>query len=267
MKTTISAFVTSLFLVSCINVKSDADSFGGIFSGKKGTGSITEKTVSGDFNSIEVATSITAEVYKADTEKVLVSAPSDILEFIKVDNNGGKLKVYIDSHFPNNISTERVNVKIYAKDFDELKTNSSGEIILKDTFSQDKVSVDISSSGEVKGNLEANNLAISVSSSGNFSGKVWADKADFTVSSSGDFDVEGKVQHGKIEANSSGDFNGNSLEVKEGEFDASSSGSIFAMVSKTASAHASSSGDITLKKLGNPVISKSESSSGSVTIN
>jgi hypothetical protein len=39
------------------------------------------------------------------------------------------------------------------------------------------------------------------------------------------------------------------------------------MVSQKASAQASSSGDVNLKKLGNPVISSSESSSGSVNIN
>jgi hypothetical protein len=64
-----------------------------------------------------------------------------------------------------------------------------------------------------------------------------------------------------------GDFNGRNLEVKEGEFHASSSASISAMVSQKASAQASSSGDVNLKKLGNPVISSSESSSGSVNIN
>lgn len=262
-----SAFAISLFLASCVNVKSDDGSFGEIFTGKKGNGPITEKTFSGDFNSLEVSTSINADVVKSDAEKVVISAPSDIMEFVKVENNGGKLRIYVNSNFRNNISTERVKAIVYARDFDELRANSSGSINVKDTFTQDKVDVDVSSSADVRGNLEANNLNISVSSSGSFSGKVWADYGDFSVSSSGDFSAEGKLQHGKIQANSSGDFNGNNLEVKDGSFQASSSGSLSAMVSQKATAEASSSGDINIRKLGNPVISKSESSSGSVNVN
>ena len=49
---------------------------------------------------------------------------------------------------------------------------------------QDKLKVDVSSSADVDGHLEANQLDISVGSSGSFSGKVWADYARFEVSSS-----------------------------------------------------------------------------------
>ena len=83
---------------------------------------------------------------------------------------------------------------------------------------QDKLKVNVSSSADVDGHLEANQLDISVGSSGSFSGKVWADYARFEVSSSGDFSVDGKVQHGSIHASSSGDFNGRNLEVKKESF-------------------------------------------------
>lgn len=267
MKTTFSAFAISIFLTSCINVKSDDGNFGEIFKGKKGNGPITEKTFSGDFNSLEVSTSINADVVKSDTEKVVISAPSDIMEFVKVENNGGKLRIYVNSNFRNNISTERIKAIVYAKDFDELRANSSASIHVKNTFTQDRVAVNVSSSADIAGNLEANNLTISVSSSGSFSGKVWADQGNFEVSSSGDFSAEGKLQHGKIHASSSGDFNGNNLEVKDGDLHASSSGSLSVMVSQRATAEASSSGDVNIRRLGNPVISKSESSSGSVNVN
>ena len=267
MQKTIPVFLLSLSLASCINVKSDDGSIGDIFTGKKGNGPMTEKVFSGDFNSIEVSTSIDADIVKSDVEKVVISAPSDILEFVKVEQNGESVRIYVNSDYRNPISTERVKAVVYAKDFDELRANSSASVKVKDTFMQDKLKVDVSSSADVDGHLEANQLDISVGSSGSFSGKVWADYARFEVSSSGDFSVDGKVQHGSIHASSSGDFNGRNLEVKEGEFYASSSGSISAMVSQKASAKASSSGDVNLKKLGNPVISSSESSSGSVNVN
>lgn len=267
----ISVLAIGLLTLSCINIKSDNEEnnegFSEIFSGRKGKGQQTEKTFEGNFDAIQVSTSISANIIKSDTEKVVISAPSDIMEFIKVENNAGKLRIYVNSNFRNNISTERIKATIYTKDFNQLEANSSADILVKDTFVQDKLNVEVSSSGEIKGNLEANKLNISVGSSGSFSGKVWADYANFEVSSSGDFSVEGKLQHARIQANSSGDFNGNNLEVKEGDFQASSSGSITAIVSKKATAQASSSGDITLRKIGDAIISKSESSSGSVNIN
>ena len=71
MQKTIPVFLLSLSLASCINVKSDNGSIGDIFTGKKGNGPMTEKTFSGDFNSIEVSTSIHADIVKSDVEKVV----------------------------------------------------------------------------------------------------------------------------------------------------------------------------------------------------
>ena len=88
MQKTIPVFILSLSLASCINVKSDDGSIGDIFAGKKGNGPMTEKVFSGDFNSIEVSTSIDADIVKSDVERVVISAPSDILEFVKVEQNG-----------------------------------------------------------------------------------------------------------------------------------------------------------------------------------
>lgn len=69
MQKTITVFLLSLSLASCINVKSDDGSIGDIFTGKKGNGPMTEKTFSGDFNSIEVSTSIQADIVKSEIEK------------------------------------------------------------------------------------------------------------------------------------------------------------------------------------------------------
>lgn len=52
---------------SCIKVKSGE---GGVinFTDVKGTGPVTDKTYSGDFNSIEVSSGLDAEVIKSGTE-------------------------------------------------------------------------------------------------------------------------------------------------------------------------------------------------------
>jgi hypothetical protein len=94
MKTTvITMLAMSFVLTSCVKVKNENGEKGKdgweFFSGNKGNGVITEKTYDGDIDQIKVSTSIDAEVIKSDTEKVVISAPSDIMDNIKVDKRWG----------------------------------------------------------------------------------------------------------------------------------------------------------------------------------
>ena len=45
-----------------------------------------------------------------------------------------KRKIYVDSDYRNPISTERVKAVVYAKDFDELRANSSASVKVKRYF-------------------------------------------------------------------------------------------------------------------------------------
>ena len=91
MKTSIiSMLAMSAVLTSCVyvspgkNGENGSDGWSG-FSNNEGTGPITDKTYFGNIDQIQVSTSINAEVVKSDTEKVVLSAPSDILEYIRVN--------------------------------------------------------------------------------------------------------------------------------------------------------------------------------------
>ncbi len=254
--TVITMLAMSFVLTSCVKVKNENGEKGKdgweFFSGNKGNGVITEKTYDGDIDQIKVSTSIDAEVIKSDTEKVVISAPSDIMDNIKVALKGGVLAVYVDSGFGNNISTKNVRVKIYVKDFNQLSADSSADIKVLDTFTQDKVDVYISSSASVDvANLEANDLKIYTNSSGDFSGKVWAVNLGAYASSSGDINIFGKAKNATMDSNSSGDLKATDLIVENAILSASSSGDIVTSVSKSLTANANSSGEITVYKKGN----------------
>ena len=257
MKTTvITMLAMSFVLTSCVKVKNENGEKGKdgweFFSGNKGNGVITEKTYDGDIDQIKVSTSIDAEVIKSDTEKVVISAPSDIMDNIKVALKGGVLAVYVDSGFGNNISTKNVRVKIYVKDFNQLSADSSADIKVLDTFTQDKVDVYISSSASIDvANLEANDLRIYTNSSGDFSGKIWAVNLGAYASSSGDINIFGKAKNATMDSNSSGDLKATDLIVENAILSASSSGDIVTSVSKSLTANANSSGEITVYKKGN----------------
>lgn len=257
MKTTvITMLAMSFVLTSCVKVKNENGEKGKdgweFFSGNKGNGTITEKTYDGDIDQIKVSTSIDAEVIKSDAEKVVISAPSDIMDNIKVALKGGVLAVYVDSGFGNNISTKNVKAKIYVKDFNQLSADSSADIKVLDTFTQDKVDVYISSSASIDvANLEANDLRIYTNSSGDFSGKIWAVNLGAYASSSGDINIFGKAKNATMDSNSSGDLKATDLIVENAILSASSSGDIITSVSKSFTANANSSGEITVYKKGN----------------
>lgn len=264
MKTLSISILSAFLLLTSCNIKSE-NGFPFNLTPKEGTGIIKNKEYKMSFDEIKVAQSIDAEVVKASEEKVVVTAPSDILDDILVENNNGQLYIHFKPNL--NISTRNISVKIFAKDFTSIKASSSATITVKDTFTQDKTDIVASSSGTVKGNLEANDLSIDVSSSGSFSGKIWAVNLDTQVSSSGDVIISGKTKNAKMKSSSSGTLNAKNVVAENAEVNASSSGDVSLSVSNQLNASASSSGDINIYKKGNlNVMSQKESSGGSVRI-
>lgn len=259
----ISIFSAFLLLTSC-NVKSDGG-FPFNITPKEGNGIIKNKEFIMSFDEIKVAQSINAEIVKSDEEKVVVTAPSDILDEILVENSGGKLYIHFKPNL--NISARNVSVKIFAKDFSAVKASSSATITIRDQFTQERTAIEASSSGTVKGNLEANDLSIDVSSSGTYEGKIWAVNLESAVSSSGDIIISGKTKNANLKASSSGTLNAKNVIAENAEVSASSSGDIILSVSNQLRASASSSGDISIIKKGAlNVLSQKESSGGSISI-
>lgn len=259
----LTAAMTS-FLLSC-NVKSD-NGFPGNMVSKEGTGTIKTKEFKMSFDEIKVSQSISAEIVKSDEEKVVVTAPSDIIDEIEVNNSGGKLSIRFKPNL--NISARNVAVKIFAKDFSRVEANSSADIKIKDKFTQEKTDVIVSSSASINGNLEANSVSIEVSSSASFTGEIWAVELQSEVGSSGDINISGKAKNANLSASSSGTLNAQKLTAQNAEIEASSSGDVSVSVSDQLNAAASSSGDINVTRKGNlNVMSQKESSGGSVSIN
>lgn len=266
MKTQILALVIlALTANSCGGGKNDSVSFGPFSKKIEGKGPVKEKTYSGDFDEIKVSQSIQAEVIKSDVEKVVISAPADILDEILVDNVAGKIHIHFKPNL--NISSQKVTAKIYAKDFSKIEASSSANIIVKNQFTQDRTDIEVSSSANIEGDFEANNMEVEVSSSGSFTGKIWAVDLNSEVTSSGEINLSGKAKNAEMNASSSGTLNARDLVAQNADLKAASSGSVSLSVSAELTAAASSSGDITVYKKGNlKVISQKESSGGSILV-
>ncbi|HCA08001.1 head GIN domain-containing protein [Chryseobacterium sp.] len=232
----------------------------------KDNGPVKEKTFSGDFDEIEVSQAIDAEVIKSDVEKVVISAPENIINEILVDNDGGKLHI----HYKKGIrvmNSHNVKAKIYTKDFSKLTANSAASISIKDKFTQDKISIDISSAASVSGDLEANDFDISAGSSSSYSGKVWAVDLDIEASSAASLDISGKSKNADISSSSGSSVSAKNLIADNVKADASSGGSLQISAVNSVNAEASSGGSVDISKKGElKNVTKQESSGGSVSI-
>ncbi|ASK31855.1 DUF2807 domain-containing protein [Chryseobacterium sp. T16E-39] len=233
---------------------------------EKGSGPTREKEYKGDFDEIEISQAIDAQIIKSETERVVISAPENIINEILVDNNGGKLHI----HYKPGIrvmNSSNVSAKIYTKDFTKLEANSAGKITLKDKFTQEKTEIEISSAGSISGDIEANNLDISAGSSSSFDGKIWAVDLGIDASSAASISLSGKSKNADITSSSGSSISAENVIAENVKAEASSGASVEISATSKIEANASSGGSIDIRKKGNvTVVNKEESSGGSVNV-
>lgn len=232
----------------------------------KESGPIQQREFNRDFDEIQVSQAIEAEIIKSDTEKVIISAPQSIIDEVLVDNSGGKLHI----HYKPGIrvmNISKVTAKIYTKDFTKLVAESAASINVKDKFTQEKTSVEVSSAGSISGNLEANDLNINADSSSNFSGKIWAVNLDIESSSGSSIDISGKAKNADVSSSSGSSISAKEVIADHVEADASSGASIHISAVSSVKAEASSGGSVDIAKKGElKNVTKEESSGGSINI-
>ena len=232
----------------------------------KDHGPLKQKEFGGDFDEIEVSQAIDAEIIKSDVEKVVISAPANIIDEVLVEREGGKIHIHYKTGF-RVMNTNNVKAKIYAKDFVKLIANSAASITVRDKFTQEKTDVEASSAASITGHLEANDLEISVDSSSSFEGKIWAVDLDVDASSAASISISGKSKNAEMSSSSGSSINGKDVVVENLKADASSGASLEVSATSTVDAEASSGGSVNVYKKGNiTTVKKEENSGGSVSI-
>ncbi len=254
-----------LMLSACAKVKVEMPGI----TESNASGNRTQKTYSYSFDKLKVSTGITAEIVKAENEKIVIEAPDKMMDRVKVTQNNGEVRIYIESNgiFKAISSDGNVRAIIYAKDFSAVSADSGAEITVKDKFLQEKMTVDVSSSGSVNGHLEANEFIINAASAGEFTGPIWALSLDADLSSGATVSVRGKVTNADVSVSSGSSFEGSSTTLQAADLTASSGGSLVAGVYKTATARASSGGSIQIRKQApDTEVNLKESSGGSISV-
>ena len=158
-----------------------------------GNGNIrTEKRNTGNFSSIKTSGSIDVEINSGDAYAVSAEDDDNLLPYIVTEVNDGTL----DIHYKENTSVNNDHAKVYvtAPSLDKVICSGSADIDIRDVLKNpQKIEMNISGSGNIKGGIDAPAISVDVSGSGNVELKGSTKDFDCSVSGSGDINC-GKLQ-------------------------------------------------------------------------
>ena len=239
---------------------------------------ITQKVKVEHFDGISTSSSIDVKYTQTNgSTDVEVYAPDNLMEFVKLEVEGGMLKIYFYSEETGksiNVKGKHdTEVRISAPAVHALRASSAGDILLMNGLQcEEEVSLEASSAGDIKGGnilckaleteasssgdieleaVECTSLVTEASSAGDISiNHVKAETVSVEASSSGDVSMAGVCRSAKFESSSAGDIEADELKAEHVIAKASSSGDVTCHATESLEVSISSAGNVSYK--GNP---------------
>ena len=236
---------------------------------------ITQKVKVDNFDGISTSSSIDVKYTQTTgSTDVEVYAPDNLMEYVKLEVEGGMLKIFFYSEETGksiNIKGKHdTEVRIAAPAVHALQASSSGDILLMNGLQcEEEVSLSASSSGDIKGgnilckaleteasssgdieleNVECTSLITEASSAGDISiNDVKAETVNVAASSSGDVSLAGVCRSAKFESSSAGDIEADELKAEHVIAKASSAGDITCHATESLEVSISSAGNVSYK--------------------
>ena len=239
---------------------------------------ITQKVKVEHFEGISTSSSIDVKYTQTNgSTDVEVYAPDNLMEYVKLEVEGGMLKIYFYSEETGksiNVKGKHdTEVRISAPAVHALRASSAGDILLMNGLQcEEEVSLEASSAGDIKGgNILCKTLVTEASSSGDIEleavectslvteassasdisiNNVKAETVSVEASSSGDVSLAGVCRSAKFESSSAGDIEADELKAEHVIAKASSSGDVTCHATESLEVSISSAGNVSYK--GNP---------------
>ena len=239
---------------------------------------ITQKVKVEHFEGISTSSSIDVKYTQTNgSTDVEVYAPDNLMEYVKLEVEGGMLKIYFYSEETGksiNVKGKHdTEVRISAPAVHALRASSAGDILLMNGLQcEEEVSLEASSAGDIKGgnilckaleteasssgdieleSVECTSLITEASSAGDISiNHVKAETVSVEASSSGDVSMAGVCRSAKFESSSAGDIEADELKAEHVIAKASSSGDVTCHATESLEVSISSAGNVSYR--GNP---------------
>jgi hypothetical protein len=213
--------------------------FTGTISGD-GNVKVESRTVD-EFKSVEASNGLHVFITFGDSQSLEIEADENLHEIIRTEVESGTLRVFSEK----NIRSEKAkNIRITVPSLEEIEVSSAASVKGENVLKADRLTISVSSAGELRLETHAKEIRVDASSSGSV-------------------ELRGEAQELDADASSAGSIDAERLMVKICYVSASSAGSATVCASDELNAQASSAGNIRYK--GDPTNKKIDTSSaGSV---
>lgn len=214
-----------------------------------------------------VATGLNVQYVVSGQNNVVITAPEDIQEYIKVDQNTDNVYIYLKKS-PDTL--KRVKIAVNLPAVNEFSASSGASITLPDGFApvSGKLEISASSGALISGkditahdveadvssgaqiscvNLVADKVEADASSGANFSIDCRARSVEADVSSGASGKLTGTAENADLSASSAASLSAGKLLAKFGEANASSGAHVECNISSPESIKGSSGGSVTNK--------------------
>ena len=205
---------------------------------------VSEERMIEDFSGLKVSSGIDVIMKQGDRVSLLLEADENLHESIKTEVIDNTLKIYTSDKIR---KARTMKVYLIYKNLNSIRISSAGDVRGENTLRTEKLSINLSSAGDLQLDLEADEVNCDISSSGDarLSGRTNLLEAD--LSSAGDlYAYELIAKECRVNCSSAGDariYASEKLELRS-----SSAGSIYYKgEAKDVSARTSSAGSIVKK--------------------
>ncbi|RFZ95845.1 DUF2807 domain-containing protein [Mucilaginibacter conchicola] len=186
---------------------------------------VQDRHLSG-FNAVDVAGSYDVVITQGSSESVKVDAPSDVINKIITEVNGGVLKIYTKSGTSWNwTGNKKMIVYVGIKDVNAVSLAGSGDVMFKN-------------------GLKASSLKLKLTGSGDLTGKVDVTNLESSIGGSGDITISGRADNSTVSVVGSGDFTGQNLATQNTQVKVAGSGDARVNVGEKLDAAVVGSGDV-----------------------
>lgn len=245
------------FITACVLV---CLSFGGFADVVVGNGRVESEGRSlPSFRSIQCSGSGTLRVHKG-SQKVVISADSNILPFVTTSVSGGELRIGLKP-MTMIMKASKMQFDVTLPDLSGIDLSGSGETSI-DAFKGESFDAKMSGSGSLRASLDYKELSYHSSGSGSLDATIIAGRMNIDFSGSGELKLRGAAESVDIGISGSGSIAGRDFVVNELEIDVSGSSDIEIQAKKSIKSRVSGSGSI--RYWGNPTIDQHTSGSGRI---
>lgn len=195
------------------------------------------------FQGIEVSGNIALEFTQDSVKKVVISAPEDLLSYVKTEVRNNKLNIYTEKIFSNH----KVRVFVSNDSIFKLQANGASQIEGKSKITTSNLLLDLSGASQARLDV-------------NVSGRLSAE-----ISGASYADIEGNTESLKVDANGASKMEADQLRAKNVEVEASGASHARVYATESVDAEASGAGQIDCE--GNPTtVRRSENIGSNVNI-